>query len=138
MLPRKQTDSMESVITVVTPLNKNRWNLNVKATLALRTQHKAVLRVFISEHKWRDKESTEEEALMMLNQGDDSEIPVPAVFMFVPEMLVVANQNTHPGHRLDGRTTVHFGPPAAILLSSDTTKELCDFHCKPDTVGLCK
>ncbi|KID60254.1 hypothetical protein MAN_10071, partial [Metarhizium hybridum] len=32
---------------------------------------------------------TEEEAIMMLNQGDDSAIPVPAVFMFVPEMPVV-------------------------------------------------
>ncbi|RYP73405.1 hypothetical protein DL771_003673 [Monosporascus sp. 5C6A] len=58
----------------------------------------APLRIFISEHKWKDGETTEE-ALMMLSQGDDSAIPVPAV-LFVPGMPVVVNQNTHQGLKL--------------------------------------
>jgi hypothetical protein len=84
---------------------------------------------------------------MMLSQGDDSAIPVPAIFMFVSGMPVVVNQNTHqglklvngasytaldvildkahPGHRVNADTIIHFGPPAGILLASDTTK---DFH----------
>ena len=66
----------ESGITVVTPLNKNRWNLNIEATLAFQMQRQAPLRIFVSEHKWKDGEPTEEEALMMLSQGDDSAIPV--------------------------------------------------------------
>jgi hypothetical protein len=88
-----------------------------------------------------------EEAVMMLSQGDDSGIPVPAIFMFVPGMAVVVNQNIHqglklvngaryialdvildkayPGHRVSANTIMHFGPPAGILLMADTTK---DFH----------
>ena len=89
----------ESGITVVSPLNKNRWNLNFEATLAFQNQEQALLRIFISEHKWKDGEPTEE-AIMMLNQGDDSEIPVPAIFMFVPGMPVVVNKNTHQGLKL--------------------------------------
>ncbi|XP_044715147.1 PIF1-like helicase domain-containing protein [Hirsutella rhossiliensis] len=80
-------------------------------------------------------------------QGDDSATPVPAVFLFVPGMPVVVNQNTHqglklvngagytavdvipdrafPGHRVSAELIMHFGPPAGIVLASETTK---DFH----------
>ncbi|XP_044717307.1 PIF1-like helicase domain-containing protein [Hirsutella rhossiliensis] len=80
-------------------------------------------------------------------QGDDSATPVPAVFVFVPGMPVVVNQNTHqglklvngagytavdvipdrafPGHRVSAELTMHFGPPAGIVLASETTR---DFH----------
>lgn len=148
----------ESGITVVTPLNKNRWNLNFEATLAFQNQEHALLRIFISEHKWRDGEPTEEEATMILNQGDDSEIPVPAVFMFVPGMPVVVNQNTHqglklvngasytaldvivdkahPGHRISVDTILHFGPPAGILLTGETTKDLHFVGMPPGTILL--
>jgi hypothetical protein len=137
----------ESNITVVTPLNKNRWNLNFEGILSFQKQHQAPLRIFISEHKWKDGEPTEEEALMMLNQGDDSEILVPAIFMFVPGMPIVVNHNTHqglklvngaaytaldiivdkayPGYRISSDIILHFGPPAGILLESKTTS---DFH----------
>ncbi|KAL9561046.1 hypothetical protein ACKAV7_014787 [Fusarium commune] len=137
----------ESGITVVTPLNRNRWNLNMEATLAFQRQHQATLRIFISDHKWKDGQPTEEEALMILNHGDDSAIPVPAVFMFVPGMPVVVNHNTHqglklvngasytalevivdktfPGYRVSANTILHFGPPAGILLTAETTR---DFH----------
>ncbi|KAF9774783.1 hypothetical protein IL306_007181, partial [Fusarium sp. DS 682] len=90
----------ESGITVVTPLNRNRWNLNVEATLAVQRQRHAPLHIFVSKHKWKDGEPTEEEAVMMLGQGDDSAISVPAVFMFVPGMPVVVNQNMHQGLKL--------------------------------------
>lgn len=132
-----------SNITVVTPLNKNRWNLNFEGILSFQRQQQAPLRIFISEHKWKDGEPTEEEALMILNQGDDSEISVPAIFMFVPGMPVVVNQNIHqglklvngaaytalevildkayPGHRITTDAILHFGPPAGILLDAETT-----------------
>ncbi|KJZ69552.1 hypothetical protein HIM_11065 [Hirsutella minnesotensis 3608] len=137
----------ETGITVVTPLNRNRWNLNMEASLAFQIQQRSTVRIFLSEHKWKDGLPTEEEAIMMLNQGDDSAIPVPAVFMFVPGMPVVVNHNTHqglklvngasytaaevivdkahPGHRISADMAIHFGPPAAIILGSETTK---DFH----------
>ncbi len=34
---------------------------------------------------------------MILGQDDDSNIPVPATFMFVPGMPVIVNQNTNQG-----------------------------------------
>jgi hypothetical protein len=136
----------ESGLTVVTPLNRNRWSLNIEATLSFQRQRQAVLRIFISDHKWMDEEPTEEEALLMLNHGDDSSIPVPAMFMFVAGMPVVVNKNTHqglklvngasykalevildqahPGYRISADTILHFGPPAAILLRSETTQGL--------------
>ncbi|KAJ4213889.1 hypothetical protein NW757_014743 [Fusarium falciforme] len=119
----------------------------MEATLAFQRQHQATLRIFISDHKWKDGQPTEEEALMILNHGDDSAIPVPAVFMFVPGMPVVVNHNTHqglklvngasytalevivdktfPGYRVSANTILHFGPPAGILLTAETTR---DFH----------
>ncbi|EGY20851.1 uncharacterized protein VDAG_02375 [Verticillium dahliae VdLs.17] len=136
----------ESGITVVTPLNRNRWNLNVEAALCFQKQRKEHLRIFISEHRWKGGKPTEEEAVMMLGHGDDSSIPVPAVFLFVPGMPIVVNQNTHmglklvnganyaavdvildrahPGYRVDATTTLHFGPPAGIVLASGTTNDL--------------
>ncbi|XP_044714717.1 PIF1-like helicase domain-containing protein [Hirsutella rhossiliensis] len=121
----------ETGITVVTPLNRNRWNLNMEASLAFRVQQRSTMRIFISEHKWKEGLPTEEEAIMILNQGDDSAIPVPAVFMFVAGMPVVVNHNTHqglklvngagysavevivdkasPGHRISSDMTIHFG-----------------------------
>ncbi|KAK2684708.1 hypothetical protein QWA68_016710 [Fusarium oxysporum] len=41
----------ETGITVVTPLNRNRWNLNMEATLAFQILQQSIMRIFISEHK---------------------------------------------------------------------------------------
>lgn len=148
----------ETGITVVTPLNRNRWNLNMEATISFQKQHEATIRIFMSEHKWRGGQPTEEEAIMMLNQGDNSAIPVPAVFLFVPGMPIVVNQNTHqglklvngasykavdivpnksyPGHQISADIILHFGPPAAILLTSEFTKGLHFAGMPPDTILL--
>lgn len=78
-----------------------------------------------------------------LTYGDDSSVPVPAIFMLVPDMPVVANRNTYlglklvngsmyraldvvldkayPGHCISGDTTLHIGPPAGIVLAADST-----------------
>ncbi|KJZ68057.1 hypothetical protein HIM_12552 [Hirsutella minnesotensis 3608] len=59
----------ETGITVVTPLNRNRWNLNMEATLAFRVQQRSMMRIFMSEHRWKEELPTEEEAITMLNQA---------------------------------------------------------------------
>ncbi|KJZ69893.1 hypothetical protein HIM_10726 [Hirsutella minnesotensis 3608] len=116
------------------------------------------MRIFISEHRWKEELPTEEEAIMMLNQGDDSAIPVPAVFMFAAGMPVVVNHNTHqglklvngasytaveviidkayPGHRISAEITIHFGPPAGIILASATTRDLHFVGMPPGTILL--
>ncbi|XP_044718723.1 PIF1-like helicase domain-containing protein [Hirsutella rhossiliensis] len=134
--------------------SRNRWNLNMEASLAFRVQQRSTMRIFISEHKWKEELPTEEEAIMILNQGDDSAIPVPAVFMFVAGMPIVVNHNTHqglklvngasysavevivdkayPGHRISADMTIHFGPPAGCGAgekargNATTSAERCD------------
>lgn len=148
----------ETGITVLTPLNRNRWNLNMDATLSFRRQHREMMRVFISEHRWKDGQPTEEEAIMTLNHGDNSAIPVAAIFMFVPGMPIVINHNTHqglklvngasytaldvildkayPGHRTSADMMLHFGPPAGILLAAETTQEFHFIGMPPGTILL--
>ena len=52
----------ESGITAVTPLNRNRWNLNIEATLSFQKQRRAQLRIFISQHQWKGGQPTEKES----------------------------------------------------------------------------
>ncbi|KAJ6436676.1 chitinase [Purpureocillium lavendulum] len=132
-------------ITVVTPLNSNRWNLNMEASLSFWKQQRSMMRIFMSEHRWKGCVPTEEET-MILNNGDDSATPVPAIFMFVPGMPVVVNYNNHqglkvvngasyravevildkayPGHRVSVEMMIRFGPPAGLLLAPRTTEDL--------------
>jgi hypothetical protein len=95
---------------------------------------------------------------MILSQGDDSSIPIPAIFMFVHGMPIIMNQNTHqglklvngasytaldfildkayPGHRINADSTLHFGPPAGILLAAETTKNFYFVVRPPGTILL--
>ncbi|KAM4055585.1 PIF1-like helicase [Hirsutella rhossiliensis] len=106
--------------------SRNRWNLNMEASLAFRVQQRSTMRIFISEHKWKEELPTEEEAIMILNQGDDSAIPVPAVFIERRELLGGGGHCRQgvPGHRISADMTIHFGPPAGIILESETTRYL--------------
>ncbi|KAM5348944.1 hypothetical protein ACJ41O_008767 [Fusarium nematophilum] len=101
---------------------QNRWNLNIEASLCFQKERRAPLRIFISEHRWKDGEPSEEEAVMILNQGDDSAIPVPAVLIYAA--LDVILDKAHPGYRVDAGTILYFGPPAGIVLASETTRGL--------------
>ncbi|KAF4448962.1 ATP-dependent DNA helicase PIF1, partial [Fusarium albosuccineum] len=125
----------ETGITVVTPLNRNRWNLNMEAALSFWVQQQSIVRIFISEHKWRE-----------------------GVFMFVPGMPVVVNHNTHqglklvngasytaldivldkahPGHQISADVMVHFGPPAGMILESEATKNFHFVGMPPGTILL--
>ncbi|KAM4064159.1 PIF1-like helicase [Hirsutella rhossiliensis] len=104
----------ETGITVVTPLNRNRWNLNMEASLAFRVQQRSTMRIFISEHKWKEGLPTEEEAIMGLKL-------VNGAGYSAVEVIV---DKASPGHRISSDMTIHFGPPAGILLESATTKDL--------------
>ncbi|KJZ74451.1 hypothetical protein HIM_06047 [Hirsutella minnesotensis 3608] len=112
-------------------------NLNIEASVAFQVQQRSIMRIFVSEH---------------------NAIPVPAVFMFVPGMPVVVNQNTYqglkvtngggytaakvivdkpfPGHRVSAGIMIHFGPPAGLILASETTKDLQFVGMPPGTILL--
>lgn len=114
-------------------------------TLWYQAQHKAQLRIFVSGHKWTGGRPTEEEAVIILSYGDDGSVPIPAIFMFVPGMPVVVNRSLYqglrvtnrseykaldiiideanPGHRISPDASIHFGPPAGIILAAESTKD---------------
>ncbi|KAM4064147.1 PIF1-like helicase [Hirsutella rhossiliensis] len=111
----------ETGLTVVTPLNRNRWNLNLEAALAFRERRRTAARV-LSEHKWRD--------------GRD---PVPAVFLFVPGMPVVVNQNTHQGLKLvngAGYTAVDVIPDRAFPATASRRSSSCTSAAGGHRAGL--
>ncbi|KAM4058271.1 PIF1-like helicase [Hirsutella rhossiliensis] len=99
---RQGADPWETGITVVTPLNRNRWNLNMEASLAFRVQQRSTMRIFISEHKWKEGLPTEEEAIMGLKL-------VNGAGYSAVEVIV---DKASPGHRISSDMTIHFGPPA--------------------------
>jgi len=53
----------------------------------------------MSKPRGKDAQSTEAETPTILSQGDDSSIPVPAVFVLVPGMPIV-NLNSHQSVKL--------------------------------------
>ncbi|KAH7184332.1 hypothetical protein DER44DRAFT_834834 [Fusarium oxysporum] len=73
-----QDPRLRRLITRVEFLNSNGYHeerripWESEATLAFQRQRHAPLHTFVSEHKWKDGKPTEEEAVMMLGQGDDS------------------------------------------------------------------
>ena len=42
----------------------------------------------------------------------------------------------YPGHRVSANTIIHFGPPAAILLKGETTRDLRFVDMPPGTILL--
>ncbi|KAF1811651.1 hypothetical protein P152DRAFT_474381 [Eremomyces bilateralis CBS 781.70] len=76
----------------------------------------------MSEHKWKDGQPTEE-ALTMFSHGDDGAVPVPAIFIYAALDIIL--DKAYPRYGVDAETILHFGPPAGILLTSETTR---DFH----------
>lgn len=98
-----------------------------------------------------DGQPTEEEALMVMGYGDDSSVPVPAIFMFVPGMPVVVDRNTYPGlklvngltyraldvvldkaypgHRVPGDTTLYLGCQLVLFLRQNRRRILTSSAC---------
>jgi hypothetical protein len=95
---------------------------------------------------------------MVLSYGDDSSVPIPAIFIFVPGMPVIVNKNTYqglklvngvnytaldviinnafPGHCISAYTILHFGPPAGIILAAESTREFRFVGIPPGTILL--
>lgn len=116
---------------------QNRWNLNIEGVLSFQKQEDGFLRIFVSEHKWKDAKPTEEETLMMLNQGGRQCHTRPRRLHIRPRHASRAEpehapgpeaskrgllrrrrrvlDRAYPGHRLGVVTILHFWPPAARI-----------------------
>ncbi|KAJ3568908.1 hypothetical protein NPX13_g6264 [Xylaria arbuscula] len=138
--------SFKDGLRAITPLNRNRWSLNMEAVIDwARFHHKHIL-IFVSTHAWRSRGVSQQEMAQTIEQGDSSNCKIPGVFFYAQGMPVVVNKNIYtglkvvngaefiatdiipdpkyPGYHLADDVTIHFGPPLGILLESQDIKSL--------------
>jgi hypothetical protein len=133
-------------LRAITPLNRNRWSLNMEAIVDWARFNERHISVFVSTHTWRRAGLSQYEIAQAIEQGDDSKCKVPGLFFYAQGMPVVVNKNIytglkvvngaeftaadiipdpkHPGYHLADDVTIHFGPPLGILLQSSETASL--------------
>ena len=133
-------------LRAITPLNRNRWSLNMEAVVDWARFHRRHISVFISTHTWRSRALSQQEVAQTIELGDNSHCKIPGVFFYAQGMPVVVNKNTYtglkvvngaeftaadiipdpkfPGYHLADDVTIHFGPPLGVLLESRETKDL--------------
>jgi hypothetical protein len=95
---------------------------------------------------------------MIMGYGDDNNVPVPAIFIFVAGMPVVVNKNiyislklvngsdyqaldviidrAYLGHRVSVDIILHFGSSAGIILAGDSTRDFNFFGMPLGTILL--
>jgi hypothetical protein len=133
-------------LRAITPLNRNRWSLNMEAVVDWARFNGRHISVFVSTHRWRSAALSQHEIAQAIEQGDDSKCKVPGIFFYAQGMPVVVNKNMYtglkvvngaeftaadiipdpkyPGYCLADDVTIHFGPPLGILLQSKETASL--------------
>ncbi|KJZ68027.1 hypothetical protein HIM_12582 [Hirsutella minnesotensis 3608] len=133
-------------LRAITPLNRNRWSLNMEAVVDWARFNERHISVFVSTHTWRRAGQSQYEIAQAVEQGDDSKCKIPGIFFYAQGMPAVVNKNLytglkvvngaeftaadiipdpkHPGYRLADDVTIRFGPPLGILLQSSDTASL--------------
>ena len=144
---RVATDACKAFSTglrAITPLNRNRWQLNIAAVVEWARYHRKHISIFLSTHAWDSATTSEDEMLHTVAYGDDSKVHIPGIFPFASGITVVLTKNifpglkmvngaeftaldvlpdvAYPGYHLADDVTIHFGPPHALILQSDETK----------------
>ncbi|KAM4067705.1 PIF1-like helicase [Hirsutella rhossiliensis] len=124
-------------LRAITPLNRNRWSLNMEAVVDWARFHQRHISIFVSAHTWRSRALSQQEVAHTIEQGDNSNCKIPGVFFYAQGMPVVVNKNTYtglkvvngaeftaadvipdtksPGYHLADDVTIHFGPPLGIF-----------------------
>jgi hypothetical protein len=134
-------------LRAITPLNQDRWDLNMAAVLQWARAHGKHISIFIAKHHTEaGKRLRVEELRHVLRCGDDSQLPTPGLFFYAQGMPVVVTRNQFVGLKvvngapfqavdifpdlavgsiaLASDVTLHLGPPVAVLLESDASAGL--------------
>lgn len=128
----------------ITPNNASRARLNMNAILSFTKKRGQNVRIFISTHVWGSPDPNQRAPT--LAQTDCSKVHVPSLFFYTNNMPVVTTKNSMPSLKLINRTEfsaagivpakeypgitiakgvfLHFGPPAAILLRSESSRDV--------------
>ena len=146
-------------LQAITPLNQDRWNLNMAAVVQYARAHGRHVSIFAARHHTEAGRPVGGTKLgEVLRYGDDSHVPTPGLFLYTQGMPVVVTRNLHVGLKLVNgapftavdvvpgpvyaSTAVasdvifHLGPPLAVLLQSDAIAELAIPGLPPGTVML--
>jgi hypothetical protein len=134
-------------LRAITPLNQDRWDLNMAAVVQWARAHGKHISIFVAKHNTETgKRLGVEELRDVLRHGDDSQLPTPGLFFYAQGMPVVVTRNQFVGLKvvngapfkavdifpdlasgtiaLARDVTLHLGPPAAVLLQSDDSAGL--------------
>lgn len=69
-------------LRAITPLNRNRWSLNMEAVVDWAPFNERHISVFVSTHTWRRAGLSQYEIAQAIEQGDDSKCKVPGIFFY--------------------------------------------------------
>jgi hypothetical protein len=134
-------------LRAITPLNQDRWDLNMAAVVQWARAHGKDISIFIAKHHTESgKRLSVEELCCVLRYGDDSQLPTPGLFFYAQGTPVVATRNQFVGLKvvngapfravdispnvatgtiaLASDVTLHLRPPVAVLLQSDDSAGL--------------
>ncbi|EAQ85502.1 predicted protein [Chaetomium globosum CBS 148.51] len=134
-------------LRAITPLNQDRWDLNMAAVVQWARAHGKHISIFVAKHDTDSgKRLSVEELCRVLRYGDDSQLPTPGLFFYAQGMPVAVTRNQFVGLKvvngapfkavdifpdlaagtiaLASDVTLHLGPPVAVLLQSDDSAGL--------------
>jgi ATP-dependent DNA helicase PIF1 len=139
--PSSRTSFVDG-LRAITPLNLDRWDLNMAAVVQWARAHGKHISIFVAKHDTElGTRLRVEELRDVLRHGDDSQLPTPGLFFYAQGMPVVVTRNQFVGLKvvngapfkaadifpdlacgtiaLASDVTLHLGPPVAVLLQSD-------------------
>ncbi|EAQ87477.1 predicted protein [Chaetomium globosum CBS 148.51] len=134
-------------LRAITPLNQDRWDLNMAAVVQWARAYGKHISIFVAKHDTESgKRLRVEELGDVLRRGDDSQLPTPDLFFYAQGMPVMVTQNQFIGLKvvngapfkavdifpdpaagtiaLASDVTLQLGPPVAVLLQSDDGADL--------------
>jgi hypothetical protein len=134
-------------LRAITPLNQDRWDLNMAAVVQWARAHGRHISIFLARHDTEPgRRLCIEELRHVLRYGDSSQLPTPGLFFYAQGMPVVVTRNQFVGLKvvngapfravdicpdlaagtiaLASDVTLHLGPRVAVLLQPDDSTGL--------------
>lgn len=85
-------------LRAITPLNQDRWDLNIAAVVQWARAHGKHISIFIAKHDTKSgRRLSAEELYHVLHYGDDSQLPTPGLFFYAQGMPVMVTRNQFVG-----------------------------------------
>ena len=102
-------------LRAITPLNQDRWDLNMAAVVQWARAHGKHISIFVAKHDTESgKRLRVEELGDVLRRGDDSQLPTPGLFFYAQGMPVVVTRNQFVGLKVVNGSTGHLSWPSTF------------------------